>query len=1071
MKKTSNRSSCKYHFMILILMLLQLSISNFGQSVTSKLQGTVSDQNGAAITGAVVTLNEKMVGKVKKISTDSVGHYEFNEIKPGLYQLEIESPGFNQAVYGNVIIENLQIRRLDIELSVSTGLNKVVIDAGAAPITTEGGSINSSITRNRVADNPTTDTYPFPYSLFTTLPGVQSNYSDIKVSGQNLDQQTIGLDGVINDRYGEQNNNINFYNEATITTVNASAENARVINYNLVSKRGSNLYHGMIYYRRFDSVFNARDFFEAKKTTRFEHEGQAELSGPIYKNKTFFYVSWFYQRIPTGTFRTALVPTAKMRNGDFSEFLSEQTQIFDPVNGEPFSNNLIPAQRLNSVSLRLQNYFPQPNANLPNGANYSWVHPFDDDYFRAGFPFVRIDHEFSSANSFNAKWTRRITPFVLASNLPQLFWTRLRSHGQFGISDTHVFNPKFINTFTFGWSHDYIEDGKDISGQSPIKGSDVLSQTGLLGVNPGNFTGAGFPAIHIGQMQDLATEPGGVKANDDTFSFENNITLIKGSHTFKFGGTYNTFRQFSGTVTDYGSLIFDGSFTGIPYADFLLGLPIQSSRVFPRDNRSAKNKEIGLFVTDSFKINKKLSLDIGLRWDYYALPVYRDGLQYNFDPLTGNIIIPKGTKFEVDAAYPTDINIVEGTVIPQADLKNFRPRLAFAYRFQDDFVLRGGYGQFTERFSRSYFDLAFAGGPFARFAETYDNSIIDGAPLLSFPNPFPSSQNGRSPAGAQSIFGMPLKNKDGTIHQFNLTVEKEINRWGLRASYVGSRGVGLRAFTHLNEQKPNTVDQARPRPFPQFHDISYLRNDFSSRYDSVQFEVQRRAGNFNFDAHYTYAINRNNINNSPDPYAPTSQWANDWGTRRHLFVITSQWTVPIGRGQRLLGKSSPVINQIFSNWRVQTVSYFGSGQYFTPYSCGNNQNLYGTLGDGCIRPNLIGDPIGQRTVERWFNPDSYSVPEAGKYGNAIANSIEGPGLKVHNVSFAKEFPIKDKFKIIYTLGIGNIFNTPNFYNPDGDIYCQSDYCGAALNYTLGVGLSSPENAGHRSMYMKLRLEF
>jgi Carboxypeptidase regulatory-like domain/TonB dependent receptor len=1057
-------------FPILISILLIAGVAH-GQSVSCKLVGTVVDKNKDVIVGATVSLHEKDIAKASKTITDSAGNYEFNELKPAIYAIEISAPGFASVIFENVVIENLQSRRIDAELAISGGISQVAVRAGLAPITTEGGSINSSITKNRVADNPTTDTYPFPYSLFTTLPGVQSVYSDLKVSGQNIDQQTIGLDGVINDRYGEQNNNINFYNEATITTVNASAENSRIVNYNLVSKRGDNRFHGMAYYRRFDSAFNARDFFENKKTTRFEHEAQAELSGPIFKNKTYFYASWFYQRIPTGVFRSALVPTLKMRTGDFSDFLSDQTQIIDPLTGETFTNNIIPMARISQVSLGLQEYFPKPNAILANGANYAWVHPFDDDYFRAGFPFIRIDHDFSSRNSLSAKWTQRITPFVLASNVPQLFWTRLRDHGQFGLNDTHVFSEKFINTFIFGWSRDHIADGEDMAGQSPLKGSDVLARTGLQGVNPGNFTGAGFPSIYIGQIQDLATVPGGVKANDHTLSFQDSLTLIKGRHTIKIGAAFNRFSRFSGTVADYGSLSFDGSFTGVPYADFLLGLPVQSSRVFPRSNRAATNREIGVFVSDSFKPFRNLTLDVGLRWDYYGLPQYKDRLQYNFDPATGSLVIPQGTRGEVDEAYPTEINIVEGSVVPRADHRNFRPRLAAAYRFTDSFVLRGGYGQFTERFSRDYFDLAFGDGPFARFAETYNNSITNGVPLYSFPNPFPAGQNGRSPAGAQSVSGEPLQSRDGTIHQFNVTLEKEFHGLGLRASYIGSRGRGLRAFTQINEQRPNTVDEALPRPFPQYRDISYLKNDFASRYDSAQFEVQRRAGSFTFDAHYTYAVNRNNINNSPDPYAPASQWANDWSTRRHMFVVTTQSELPLGKGKLFLSAAPGFVNQIVSNWRVQTVSYFGSGQFVTPYSCGNNQNLYGSFGGGCIRPDLTGDSAGPQTVEKWFNPDAFSVPSPGQYGNAKASSIEGPGLLVTSLSVAKVFPVRENLRMTYTLGIGNVFNTPNFFNPDGDIYCHSDYCGASLYYTLGVGLSSPENAGHRTMYMKLRLEF
>jgi hypothetical protein len=161
------------------------------------------------------------------------------------------------------------------------------------------------------------------------------------------------------------------------------------------------------------------------------------------------------------------------------------------------------------------------------------------------------------------------------------------------------------------------------------------------------------------------------------------------------------------------------------------------------------------------------------------------------------------------------------------------------------------------------------------------------------------------------------------------------------------------------------------------------------------------------------------------------------------------------------------------------VSYFGSGKYFTPYDCGHNQTLYGSFdgiyGGGCIRPDQIGDPNlsgDERTVNKWFDYNAYATPAAGTYGNARTNSLEGPGLNVHHLSLAKTFSFSERFKLTYTLSVSNVFNHPNFYPPDGDLYCvEGDYCGATLYYTLGVGGGAPENGGHRTVAMKLKFEF
>ncbi|MDQ3667421.1 MAG: TonB-dependent receptor [Acidobacteriota bacterium] len=1089
---------------LLLAMFLITSIAVFGQSVTSGLTGNVSDSQGAVIPGAEVLLTEPATGSAKTVVTDSDGNYSFQEIKPGTYQIKISKQGFSSYIADNVLVENLQIRRVDAELKVGGTEEIVTINAGAAVITTEGGTIISSFDKRRIADNPSIDTYPTPNSLFTTLPGVQGNGRDLKVSGQNSAQQTIGLDGVINDRHGEQNNNINFYEEATITTVNATAENPRVVNYNLVSKRGQNQFRGSAYYKRYDSNFNARPTFAPTKTYQVQHEAQAELSGRIWKDKTFFYASWFYHNIPTGIDRAATVPSVAMRAGDFSNLLAGTSPVFlkDPLSTSPCtatnqsgclrdpsratpSNptglNIIPANRISAVSLAFQKYFPLAN----DGAQrHNWVHPFASDYYRASFPFIRVDHNFSSKNSIYGKWVQRKTPFVLDSNqMPGFFWTRLRDHSQFSVTDTHILTGNLINSFTFGWSRDFVEDGEETAGQKPFDGNEVLSETGLQGMNPGGLTGAGFPNIGISQISRLSLgQAGGVKNDDDTFSFANNVTWTRGSHVIKFGGNLIRFKTFVGEVPNYGFLDFNGFASRASYADFLLGIPVTSRRNSPRSNRARKITEMGLFISDSYKVTPNLTVDLGIRWDYYGLPTFNDGLQYNFDPLTGSVIIPEGTRSEVDPLYPASIPIVEGQVVPNADKGNFRPRIAAAYRFGDDFVLRGGYGAFTERFSRFYTELALGEGPFSTFDERYDNAIVNGIPRFSFPSPFPSTQGGLTAPGVQSVSGVPLKNDDGVIHQFNVSVEKEIFGLGWRGSYIGSRGTGLRAFAQLNAQPITDVtptNPARPLPYTRFarNGVSYIRDDYGSKFDSLQFQVQRRRGDLTFDAHYTYSLNRDNINNSPNPFEPTSQWALDGLTRKHLAVVTTRWALPIGKGRQFLSEAPAVVDAIIGGWRTTTVSYFGSGRYFTPFVCGFGGALLAVYGESCVRPDELRDgnlPRGERSTDRWFDQSAFAAPQRGTYGNALASSLEGPGLHVHHLGLSKVFSISERFRLTYTFSVSNIFNTPNFAMPTGDLACSpvpTAACGARIRSTLGVGGPSPENSGHRTGAMALRFDF
>ena len=290
---------------------------------------------------------------------------------------------------------------------------------------------------------------------------------------------------------------------------------------------------------------------------------------------------------------------------------------------------------------------------------------------------------------------------MLVQNLPKFLWTRYRNQGQWIISDTHVFSPSVVNTFRMGVSPNSIVDGDPQAGVRPINGAEAAKAIGLQGVNRGNYSAQGFPTMNITGIQPLSTVAGGVLADDTDRSFEDSVTWTKWKHVWKVGGGLWTFRSFIGTIPDgtFGSFTFDGSITRsrIGFADFLLGIPQTSTRLDPFTNRTRTNKEVGIFFTDSYKVTSRLTLDYGLRYDYYALPTYTDGLMFNWDRATDTVnVTPEGLN-KVSSLYPKNIKIGAGPVIPKADNKDIRPRFSAAYRLTDKVVFRGGYGAFTER--------------------------------------------------------------------------------------------------------------------------------------------------------------------------------------------------------------------------------------------------------------------------------------------------------------------------------------------------------------------------------------
>src|SRR5205807_4593558 len=292
--------------------------------------------------------------------------------------------------------------------------------------------------------------------------------------------------------------------------------------------------------------------------------------------------------------------------------------------------------------------------------NYPFIFPFNSDLFKGDWLLFRVDHNITAKNSIYARWLLRRTPYVLQMGLPSLEWTRLRNHQQWAVVDTHLFSPSFVNTFRFGLATDYIVDGTPQAGITPPDGAKVLTATGLQGSNPGNFSGQGFPTMSISGLTTLQNDAGGVISNNYTYTVDDSVTKSIGRHIGKFGGTYQLLTQFAGKINNYGSFTFDGSLSGIPYADFLLGTPRQSSRVNPLINRTQRATELGLFVQDTFKVNQKLTLEYGLRWDYFATPTYDDGLMYNFDPAANHVVVPQSAISKISPLYPANISIVAG---------------------------------------------------------------------------------------------------------------------------------------------------------------------------------------------------------------------------------------------------------------------------------------------------------------------------------------------------------------------------------------------------------------------------
>ena len=879
------------------------------------------------------------------------------------------------------------------------------------------------------------------------------------MAGLSNAQTQTAIDGVAGDGGALQTANVHIMEEVNVVVGNNSAEFSRPAEINMTTKGGTNQFHGMGAYWHQHNALAARDFFAAVKPSTLFHTWHGELSGPILKNKLFFFTSLSGQSWPGSNFTLRDVPTDAMRRGDFSALLSRGTIVRDPLTNQPFPNNEIPQSRLNPVSARVfDKYLPAPNLGAPGQTanNYGFTFPYPTDLFYYNALEERLDYHISSKNTIFGRAILSKPQYVLAGNYPGMAWTRVRDSRNIMVEDTHIFSPTLVNSFRFGWYQPIVLDGGTVDGFTPISGDAVVKELGIQGVNPQSLSGMGFPTIAITGFQPMRVNPAGSPLQNDILkTFTDAATFSKGSHTLKFGGELRLSSNLVNTIPEntYGNFSFTGQLSGYPVADFYLGYPFSSQRLDPLTNRKQLDKELGLYLNDTWKVNAKLTLDLGLRWDRFGSPTYDDGKIYNWDPATGVVTVPQGA--QISPLYPVStIKVVNGDVRTHPSNTNFQPRIGAAWRpLGQNLVIRGGYGTFTEQIGR--FARAQGTGPF-QLAETFFNNA--GTTILPWPNPFPS---GAGAVASQSVSGYPLATSNGRIHQFNLTMERQFKDVGLRVTYQGMRARGMNYNIELNKPQPSLTafSQAR-RPLPQFVGGSFARNDGRQNFNAFTVEGQRKAGAVTFDVHWTLASNYWNYQNLENPYAPLF-WERDPNTVRQRVVLNSVWQLPFGKGKRFMSNANTAVEQILGGWQFYWIAFMETGQFFGATFSGadpSNTNTTAGRADRLAGGNL---PSGERSVRRWFDATAFARPTPGRFGNSGTNVLEGPGLHKHDLTLAKTFPITERLRFTFMAVAQNVANHPIFSNPASNINATN----------AGVISSTRGYAPARQIMLRGRIQF
>lgn len=1039
----------------LILLLAGLCVPIRAQQFSGTLRGTVQDSNGAVIAGAEVSVINLGTNETRTIATEENGSYVVPQLKPGLYKITVRKAGFKVATVEEVKLDVQQIRGVDVTLEIGQASEAITIVAtGATTIETTSSTISQTIENKRLVDLPLNGRNPF--SLATLSPGVvPAPGSSPFISGGRNATSEVTIDGVSN--VNAENNvsildlnytpSVDAVQEFSVQTNSVSAEFGRLGGgvINLVTKNGTNNYHVTAFEFLRNSYLDSTNFFTnragQKKGSFKRNQFGGNFGGPVWfpgyngKDRTFFFVNYEGLRQRAAAVATFTVPLPEWRIGDFSNLRNAAGQpiiIYDPATTrpdpnnagqfirDPFPGNKIPANRLSQVGLNLAKFWPLPNTTpsnpftQANNYTFSGAAPSDGDRIDS-----RVDH------LFNGQWRMFVRySYSDESSLPvNTFQNVANSNGggqngdgptftrtqSLSIDHAYTINPTLVLNLRYGLNRRFVD-------RRPISAGFDLAAAGFAPNVVATAQAAEFPRIDVQNFQSLgqATFTDLVIA-PTTHQFNLNATKIWSNHTFKFGMDYRKFflnflqlffpsgqYGFSNAQWTQRNPNVTSATEGLALASMLLGIP-SFGQMSHNPTPASASSYYAFYVQDDWKLSRKLTLNLGLRYEFDRPRTERFNRLSYFDPDAPSPIanqVPANPFFN-----PADLKgalvFVDNDNRRQlgTDKNNFGPRIGFAYNIAEKTVIRAAYGVY---FMPSHVQAAGHSGSGGMMGFNSQSNMIvsldNRIPLRTIDNPFPDGFNlpPGNVLGASTFIGLNIGGGNGGVftvngtpyvQQWNLNVQHELpGNFVAEVAYIGSKGTKLLigesglpfsqvdpSFlglgTALQDQVPNpffgiitnpssplrfaTVQRARLlRPFPQYDGVSAFRvPGADSIYHAMTLRLDKRFSNgISLLTAYTWGKLIDNASTTVGflGQAGAQQNAYDREADRsissqdiaHRFVSAFVYDLPLGRGRRFGTDWNGPVNWVLGGWQFNGIATFQSGTPLLITQGSNNTNLF-----------------------------------------------------------------------------------------------------------------------------------
>ena len=1062
------------------------ALTGNAQVTTADIVGTVADSSGAVVPGAVVTEVNTGTGETKTTTASESGEFQFSLLQVGSYKVRVQSKGF-KSYATQVTLAAGDRARVNAVLSLGMATETVEVQSTTPALQSDSSTVGTLITNEETQNLPLNGRNVL--NLITTSAGVTGGLSNAMSSGTRPDDRRQGSNFSANGQSDENNNNlidgmdnnerfigsvgvrpsIDAIQEVRVLTNLYTAEISRTDGgvVDLITKSGTNNFHGTVYEYFRNDVLDARDYFSTTgpKPELRQNQFGGSVGGPIIRNKAFFFFDYEGFRLVKGVTQTSTVPTAfeEANPGNFSDLGA----------GCP----VIPASAIQTIGLNYFKLYPMPTSTpaIPGNCappTNNFTYTAGQTQFTSTYD-SKVDYRISGKDSVFARYTFNNATSFIPSSFPDVNGVNPGA-GPYGanfagpaadqeqsaaLGYTHIFTPNVLLELKASYlrldnASNPVNVGKPFATQFGFP----CNATSCVNL-PGDLVSSGLPNVSFSQPYGALGDADYVPLIDlnNTFQYMGSVSWLKGAHSLKMGAGIIR-RQATETQSAHprGLINIQGNYTGNSLGDLLTDQAANVTRNYTVDTPSFRTWEDSVYLQDDWRIRHNLTLNLGVRYDIYTPFTAANNALTNFDPSLNLLVGPT-------LPAPQQSGASVGVTTDYGDVA---PRLGFAYTLGPGLVVRGGYGltffpgntasgafmknaPFTFSFGCGTTSSTSSGACPAAYADPADGQGY----LLSTGLPIPSTDLALATDPANyvgtTINSTDFNYKNSYLQQYSVNVEKDFRGNVATVAYVGNRGARLVMSSVNVNQKPFA---GAPFPIPSLPNVTIdeRRSNLISDYNALQLSIERRLrAGFAANVNYTLARNLTNAqvldegqgvgncygpchvdNGSGQAVTYNSNNQYDYGNAdldtRHRIALTMTYQLPVGQN------ASGFMGLLEKGWSVNSIYYWQTGNPFTVTNSNGNQS---GIGLGSDRPNMV--PSSQHdfhpSLSQYFDVTRFKLQGAGLLGNEERNQIYGPGTQALSLSGFKAFTIHEAIQLQFRAETFNLLNTPTFNNPNSTI--------------------------------------